>query len=111
AKEHGGLIHFFCVGRVLEQPSVEWLQEISAAGHPIGNHTYDHVNVKAKTAADAQFRFQRSPWLVADRDVQDVIRENIRITNVALEERAGITANGFRTPGGFNDALHDVPEI
>src|SRR5262245_19125912 len=43
AQEHGGMIHFFCVGRVLEQPSVDWLKEIAAAGHPIGNHTYDHV--------------------------------------------------------------------
>ena len=47
AKERGGLIHFFCVGRVLEQASVDWIQEIAAGGHPIGNHTYDHVYVKA----------------------------------------------------------------
>ncbi|MFN0055855.1 MAG: polysaccharide deacetylase family protein [Planctomycetales bacterium] len=41
------MIHFFCVGRVLEQPNVDWLKEIAAAGHPIGNHTYDHVAVLA----------------------------------------------------------------
>src|SRR5262245_60814952 len=47
AKERGGQIHFFCVGQVLEQPNVDWLKELAANGHPIGNHTYDHVNVKA----------------------------------------------------------------
>jgi hypothetical protein len=45
--ERRGKIHFFCVGRVLEQPDVGWLTEIARLGHPIGNHTYDHVNVKA----------------------------------------------------------------
>src|SRR5438034_6880517 len=46
-KKHGGRIHFFVVGRVFEQQSVAWLKELAQAGHPIGNHTYDHVNVKA----------------------------------------------------------------
>ena len=31
----------------LEQEDVGWLKEIVAQGHPVGNHTYDHVNVKA----------------------------------------------------------------
>ncbi len=58
-KERGGRIHYFCVGRVLEQPDVGWLKGLVAAGHKVGNHTYDHVNVKAKTPAEAQFRFAR----------------------------------------------------
>src|SRR5579871_6518673 len=41
-KERGGIIHFFAVGRVFEQAKVDWLKEIAQAGHPIGNHTYDH---------------------------------------------------------------------
>ena len=44
-KERGGVIHFFCVGRVLEQADVEWLKKLARDGHPVGNHTYDHVNV------------------------------------------------------------------
>jgi peptidoglycan/xylan/chitin deacetylase (PgdA/CDA1 family) len=104
-KDRGGVVHFFCVGRVLEQPDVEWLRQLAADGHPIGNHTYDHVNVTAQTAVDTQFRFQRSPWLVAGRSARDVIEENIRLTTAALKERAGIDANGFRTPGGFRDGL------
>src|ERR1700756_1867150 len=47
-KRRGGRIPFFVGGRVFEQKSVEWLREIAQAGHPIGNHTYDHVNVRAK---------------------------------------------------------------
>src|SRR6188472_34441 len=35
-KAAGGVIHCFAVGQVLEQPSVDWLKEIAAAGHPIG---------------------------------------------------------------------------
>src|SRR5262245_37684962 len=63
-KDRGGRVHYFALGQTLEQANVEWLAEIASAGHPIGNHTYDHVNVKATKAADIQFRFQRSPWLV-----------------------------------------------
>src|SRR3954447_7399557 len=46
-KAHGGQVHFFLVGRALEQENVQWLKDILAEGHLIGNHTYDHVNVKA----------------------------------------------------------------
>ena len=45
-KQAGGRMHFFCVGRVLEQPEMEWLKQI-AADHAVGNHTYDHVYVLA----------------------------------------------------------------
>src|SRR5947199_7799111 len=46
-RAHGGVLHCFAVGRVLEQPDVSWLLQIAQAGHPIGNHTYDHVYVLA----------------------------------------------------------------
>jgi hypothetical protein len=74
-KARGGVVHFFLVGRVLEQENVEWLNEIIHMGHSIGNHTYDHVNVKATKLADIQPRFQRSPWLVAGKEPLQVIRE------------------------------------
>ena len=67
-KARGGRIHYFCVGRVLEQADVAWLQGLAEEGHPIGNHTYDHVNVLARRAADVQFRFQRAPWLIEGRN-------------------------------------------
>jgi peptidoglycan/xylan/chitin deacetylase (PgdA/CDA1 family) len=42
-----GVIHFFAVGQTMEQEDVGWLKEIVAQGHPVGNHAYDHFNVKA----------------------------------------------------------------
>jgi hypothetical protein len=104
-KRRDGVIHTFLVGQALEHENVDWLKEIAAAGHPIGNHTYDHVNLLAATHDELQFRFRRAPWLVAGRSVAEVLRENIRLTNVALKERVGVEANGFRTPGGFASGL------
>ena len=109
--ERGGRIHFFCVGRVLEQPDVNWLKQLAAEGHPIGNHTYDHVNVKAATAEETQFRFRRAPWLVRGRSAAEVIAENIRITTLGLQARIGVKVSGFRTPGGFADGLADRPDL
>lgn len=111
AKQLGGLVHFFCVGRVLEQPNIDWLRQIAAEGHPVGNHTYDHINLLAKTPADLQFRFQRAPWLIEGKPVEQAIRENIRLTTIALKERAGIAVRGFRTPGGFAEGLSAHPDL
>jgi len=110
-KLYGGRIHFFCVGRVLEQPDITWLQQLAAEGHPIGNHTYDHVYLLARTPQELQFRFQRAPWLIEGRSVAEVIEENIRLTTLALQQRAEIAVRGFRTPGGFATGLHNREDI
>src|SRR5581483_1234166 len=47
-RRHGGVAHCFLVGRALEQADVGWLREILRDGHAVGNHTYDHVNVRAE---------------------------------------------------------------
>lgn len=104
-RKRGGVIHTFVVGQALEQANVDWLKEIAREGHPIGNHTYDHVFLLAKTPNEIQYRFQRAPWLIRGRSVAEILRENIRLTNVALKERVGVDANGFRTPGGFPQGL------
>jgi peptidoglycan/xylan/chitin deacetylase (PgdA/CDA1 family) len=110
-KQRGGKLHFFALGRTLEQENVEWLKAIADDCHPIGNHTYDHVNVKATKVEDIQFRFQRSPWLIEGRQPADVIRENIRLTSAALKSRLGLDAAGFRTPGGFGRGLADREDV
>jgi peptidoglycan/xylan/chitin deacetylase (PgdA/CDA1 family) len=110
-KAHGGVIHCFAVGRVLEQENVDWLKGIVKAGHPVGNHTYDHVNVKATRPQDIQFRFQRAPWLITGKTPRQVILENIRLTSAALKTRIGIKPAGFRTPGGFGNGLADRPDM
>src|SRR5262245_15398081 len=104
-KGHGGVVHFFAVGRVFEQSNVDWLKELVQAGHPVGNHTYDHVNVRAKRPEEIQFRFNRSPWLIEGKAPAEVIRENIRVCSAAMKTRLGIDPAGFRTPGGFSDGL------
>jgi hypothetical protein len=110
-KAAGGVVHLFAVGRTFEQESVAWLKDLAQAGHPIGNHTYDHVNVKATRLEDVQFRFRRAPWLVDGKEPRDVIRENIRLTTTALKTRVGVDPAGFRTPGGFADGLADRPDV
>jgi peptidoglycan/xylan/chitin deacetylase (PgdA/CDA1 family) len=110
-KARGGVIHFFLVGQVLEHESVDWLKTIAAGGHPIGNHTYDHVYVLAKKPEDVQFRFKRSPWLIAGKTAAEAIRENIAMTTRAMRERVGIAPAGFRTPGGFEPGLSGREDV
>jgi Polysaccharide deacetylase len=110
-KAAGGVLHAFAVGRVCEQENIDWLKGIVQAGHPVGNHTYDHVNVTATRPEDIQFRFRRSPWLVEGHSPAEVIRENIRLAGVALKTRLGVDAAGFRTPGGFAKGLADRPDV
>lgn len=110
-KARGGVIHFFLVGRALEQENVDWLKEIAAGGHPIGNHTYDHVYIRATEPAEIQYRFKRAPWLIEGQSVADVIAENVRLASAAIKSRLGIEATGFRAPGGFVDGLIDRPDL
>jgi peptidoglycan/xylan/chitin deacetylase (PgdA/CDA1 family) len=110
-KAAGGVVHFFLVGRALEQANVDWLKGIVEAGHSIGNHTYDHVNLLATTNEEVQFRFKRAPWLVEGKQPIEVIRENIRLTNAAIKSRLGVEAAGFRTPGGFADGLNGRTDL
>ena len=110
-KKAGGVLHCFAVGRTLEQESVEWLKEIVLAGHPIGNHTYDHVNILATKPEELQFRFQRSPWLIGNKKPLEVIDDNIKLTTTAMKTRLGIEPSGFRTPGGFTDGLTNREDV
>lgn len=110
-KEAGALMHFFAVGRVFEQENVDWLRGIVEAGHFVGNHTYDHVNVLATKLEEVQFRFRRSPWLAAGKPPAELIRDNIRLCELAMQSRLGIKPAGFRTPGGFSNGLRDRPDV
>jgi peptidoglycan/xylan/chitin deacetylase (PgdA/CDA1 family) len=110
-RARGGVLHCFMLGRTLEQENIDWLRGILRAGHPVGNHTYDHVNVRATRPEDIQYRFQRAPWLIAGQPPRQVIRENIRLTSLAMRTRLGIDPAGFRTPGGFANGLADRPDV
>lgn len=110
-KQHGGVLHFFAVGRTFEQENIDWMADITAEGHPIGNHTYDHVNVLATKLEDVQFRFKRAPWLIDGKTTSEVIEENIQLCTTAMRMRLGKRPDGFRTPGGFARGLKDQPNI
>ncbi|MFN0053038.1 MAG: polysaccharide deacetylase family protein [Planctomycetales bacterium] len=110
-KDKGGVIHFFCVGRVLEQENTDWLKQIIEGGHKVGNHTYDHVYVLAQKPEDVQFRFKRAPWLMRGQPPAQVIADNIKLCHEALATRMGIQAAGFRTPGGFATGLDGREDV
>ena len=113
----GRLIHFFALGQTMEQEDVGWLSEIVAAGHPVGNHTYDHVNVKATRAEDIQFRFRRAPWLIEGKTPAEIIAANIRLAESALKQEARDSPGGFphawgiqQRPGRPPRPSGDAPE-
>jgi peptidoglycan/xylan/chitin deacetylase (PgdA/CDA1 family) len=110
-KAKGGVIHCFLLGRTLEQENVDWLKEIIGQGHPVGNHTYDHVSLWAAKRDDLQYRFQRAPWLIHGKSVPEVLEENIRLTEMAMKTRLGVMPVGFRTPGGNLNALHGREDL
>lgn len=109
-KAKGGVIHCFALGRTFEQENIDWLKQIVEEGHPVGNHTYDHVNVWS-TSPQCQFRFDRAPWLVEGMTGQEVIRKNIHMTTQAMKARLGIEPAGFRTPGGNGSGLIGRPDV
>ena len=110
-KAQGGVLHSFAVGQVFEHESVDWLQKIVQGGHPVGNHTYDHVNVLAAEREKIQFRFQRAPWLIEGRSISEVIRDNVSLCTLAMRERLGVNPAGFRTPGGFSNGIAERPDL
>jgi peptidoglycan/xylan/chitin deacetylase (PgdA/CDA1 family) len=109
--ERGGMVHFFALGQTMEQADVGWLRDLAARGNPIGNHTYDHINVKAKRLEDLQHRFRRAPWLVEGKTPAEAVADNIRLGGRALRQRLGIAPAGFRTPGGFPEGLADRQDL
>ncbi len=110
-KAFGGVLHGFVVGRALEQEDVGWLRRLIDDGHPMGNHTYDHVNVRATRPQDVQFRFQRAPWLLRNQSAIDSVRENVVLCETAMRQRLDKKSDGFRTPGGFHDGLTEFPQV
>ena len=110
-KARGGVIHYFLVASALEQENVDWLKQIRDMGHFIGNHTYDHVYVRAQKLDEVQFKFARAPWLLDGKKPLQAVRENIEMATAAIRKRLGIEPAGFRTPGGFADGLSGRPDV
>ena len=111
AKSYGVKLQFFLVGSALEDPNIDYLKQLVDDGHAIDNHTYTHVNVKAKDIGGLQEVYAAAPWRAEGLSPLEVIRQEIRQTNAAIEEKLGDKPQGFRTPGGFDGGLDDVPEV
>ena len=104
-KKSGGVLNAFVLGRTLEQENVDWLVELNEEGHQLGNHTYDHVKLVARSPETLQFRFKRAPWLLRGMSVEEAIVDNIILAEEAMRVRLGVTPVGFCCPYGFPDGL------
>lgn len=49
--------------------------------------------------------------MIEGKSPAEVIHENIRLTTLALKQRAGIENRGFRTPGGFPSGLNGREDL
>lgn len=77
--EYGAKATFFCVGSCVEQyPSVT--AAVVARGHELGNHTFDHVNLRASSV--------------------ELCRGQLRDTERAIYDAAQVTPRLLRPPEG-----------
>ena len=104
-KAAGGVLHSFLLGRTLEQENVDWIRGIIRDGHPLGNHTYDHIRLTARKPQTLQHRFARCPWLLRGLSIDEAIDDNIRMAEQAFQIRLGTKPRGFRTPFAFPEGL------
>ena len=109
-KAAGGVVHMFVLGRTLEQVNVDWLQALVREGHVLGNHTYDHVKLVARTPETIQFRFRLAPWLIEQMGNPELARPageafaSITGVDVAYEDLEG------EWPEGFEAGPTEAPE-
>jgi len=87
-KEKGVKASFFVVGKSVEKyPDIA--RRIVAEGHDIGNHTYSHRDLVPST--------------------RNVVLNQLRKTDLAIEEAAGARTRLFRPPRGiFSNAVRKV---
>lgn len=111
ADTFGVKFQFFLVGRALEDPDIDYLKRMTAEGHAVDNHTYNHVSVKAQDIPQLQPVYANAPWRAAGLNALECIEREVRQTSTAITEKLGVAPTGFRTPGGFNNGLDDVPAV
>lgn len=110
-RDAGGQVHGFLLGRTLEQENVDWLVRWLESGHVLGNHTYDHVKINARSPSTVQARFRRCPWLIEGLSPREAIERNIRLTERAMQYRLGAKPSGFRTPYGYPAGLQKRADL
>ena len=107
AAQLGVPLTYFLVASALEDEDNDYLREAAQAGHEIGNHTYSHVNVTATATSELRGAYAAQPWLVGSRDVRAVIGDEIAAAHALIQQKLGVTPQGFRTPYGFTNGLAD----
>ena len=111
-KELGVRFQWFVVGAALEDNDLDYLRRLIAEGHPVGNHTYHHVNVRAQRFENLQVVYNSDPSKLQGAATPfDVIANEVSVTSDLLEHRLGVRPKGFRTPGGFGNGIHDAPAV
>lgn len=112
AAERGVKLQFFVLGGSFEDPDLDYLKRLVADGHALGNHTYRHVNVLAKTFPELQITYRNDPTLADGYDDPLAAKAGeIAETTRQMVEHLGVRPRGFRTPGGFQTGLAPVPEV
>lgn len=61
ADEAGVKLQWFALGSSFEDVNVDCPHRLVADGHPIGDHTYRHVSVKAKAMEQRQVTYRNDP--------------------------------------------------
>ncbi len=57
---------FFCIGRNIEQTG-SLVSEISSAGHEIGNHGYNHVNLCSCSPEQVKVELEKTSGIIAEK--------------------------------------------
>jgi peptidoglycan/xylan/chitin deacetylase (PgdA/CDA1 family) len=112
--DHGLVGSFNLVGSIIDQGvngrTWQMWRDVAAAGHEIGNHTYNHANLTAVSLDSARYEIERgykaildSMGIAADTFVYPFGASNQAVRNIASEQHASA-----RGAGGIN-AL-DIPD-
>lgn len=108
---YGAKAHYFLVGSMFEDPDVDYLKKTVAAGHAVGNHTYTHVNLKAREVERLAGVYDCCPWRAAGRSAQEIVRQELQMTTAAIRQALSVEPKGLRSPGGFPNGLQDDADV
>ena len=110
AEKYGVKLQFFLVGSALEDPNIDYLKRMAAEGHAVDNHTYHHVNVKAKDIPRLQPVYANAPWRAAGLNALECIRREVRQTSAAITEKLGVAPTGFARPAASTTGWTTCPQ-
>ncbi|MEM2178733.1 MAG: polysaccharide deacetylase family protein [Candidatus Methanomethylicaceae archaeon] len=113
ARKENVKFQFFLLGSSFrDHKNVSLFKNIVYRGHSIGNHTYNHINIKTKTFKQLQIFYVKKPnFLKNFKNVFEAISYEIEKTNILIQKRLGIDVKGFRAPYGFENGIEDMPRL